>query len=145
MGLDRRRRKRGSLAGWLSDLFDTTHDYTDDWIDRIDDFEREYREAADDIAEDRYYYHEGEGRGPRRYYYDDPEGKRASPSSGRKEEKAPETSGKEELDQLKEKIDALTKQVEILLQQRVREEESKPKKEAMQEKGEPEKREGKGP
>jgi len=44
---------------------DATHDYTDDWIDRFDDFEYDMRDAFDDVAEDRdYNYDRPPYRGP---------------------------------------------------------------------------------
>jgi len=98
-------------------VLDATHDYTDDWIDRIDDFEEEAREAVDDVVEDRYHYYDEGPRGPRRYYYDRPDGREEPPPADQGRRRMSPSSEAEEVRHLKEKIGSLTKQVDALLQQ----------------------------
>jgi hypothetical protein len=119
---DNRRRRRGSLFGWVSDVLDATHDHADDWVDRVADVEDKMRDAFDDVAEDRYYYNQRGPTGPRYYYYGKPAEREESRSLSDAEERAARPVFDGEVSQLKERINALTDQVEALLQRGTQEE-----------------------
>jgi hypothetical protein len=105
-------RRRASLGGLFSDILDASHDYTDDWIDRFDDFEYDMRDVFDDVVDDRDYLHDrpssrrSGGPGPSR---------RPIPEGTRREaaKKSLEDAG---LTELAEKVERLSRVVEKLAQ-----------------------------
>jgi len=103
-------RRRASLGGLFSDIMDATHDYTDDWIDRFDDFEYDMRDAFDDVIDDRDYYYDR----PRGYGrpYDGP--RRRPMPEGARSEAVKEVLDNAGLKELAAKVEHLAKTVEKL-------------------------------
>lgn len=135
----RRGWRRASLGGWLSDMLDVTHDYVDDWTDRLDDFEYDMRDAFDDVAEDRYWYeNDYPERRPNRRYYGRPYPDEPYPGNRRpiperppqrsREDELKEVFDKAGLSKLAERVENLTKLVEQLTRDTLKETSgSKPK------------------
>jgi hypothetical protein len=104
-------RRRASLGGLFSDIMDATHDYTDDWIERLDDFEYDMRDAFDDVVEDRDYWHDqARGRGPSGR----PMAARGAVSDGARMEAAKKALEDAGLRELADKVERLSKTVEKL-------------------------------
>lgn len=97
-------RRRASLGGLFSNILDSTHDYTDDWVDRLDDFEYDMRDAFDDVVEDRDYWHDRYDYEHRRHLGPPPSRRPALENRGEALKKVLDEAGLKELSETVEKL-----------------------------------------